>query len=145
MIWLREQPKGFTIILWMLSVIWATDSAAYFVGKAIGGWKIWPAISPNKTWSGLVGGVLAAYLVGCITVWFNDSEKPNLLIFLSVVLSIYGQIGDMVESWIKRTFGVKDSGKAIPGHGGILDRVDSLVPVAPKVAMVVFFDHWGIF
>jgi phosphatidate cytidylyltransferase len=145
LLWLRDHHKGQAIVFWLLATVWATDIAAYFVGSIIGGWKIYPAISPNKTWSGLAGGVIAAAFVGYITAKLSNSNKPDFLIMLSVVLGVYGQIGDFVESWIKRKFGVKDSGKMLPGHGGILDRVDSLVPVAPKVVFVVLFDKWGIF
>lgn len=140
LIWMREQEKGNIVIFWLLANVWVTDIAAYVVGKVVGGWKIWPNISPNKTWSGFIAGVLAAALVGYVTARLNNSEKSWLLILISIVLSIYGQIGDMIESWIKRHFNVKDSGKMIPGHGGILDRVDSLVPVAPKVVVLLLFE-----
>jgi phosphatidate cytidylyltransferase len=145
LIWLREHAKGREIIFWLLANIWATDIAAYIFGNLIGGWKICPKISPNKSWSGFVGGVCAAFVVGYVTTKLMHSNKPQYIMILSVVLSIYGQIGDLIESWMKRYFHVKDSGKIIPGHGGILDRVDSLVPVAPKVVMVLLFDKWGIF
>ncbi|KKB96075.1 Phosphatidate cytidylyltransferase [Candidatus Arcanobacter lacustris] len=145
LIWIREQHKGMSIIFWLLANVWATDIAAYLVGSTVGGWKIWPSISPNKTWSGFVAGVLASTGVGYATAKLTGSQRPDILILMSIVLSIYGQIGDMVESWIKRHFNVKDSGKMVPGHGGILDRVDSLVPVAPKVVAVLLFDKWGIF
>lgn len=145
LIWLRDQHKGNEIIFWLLATVWATDIGAYIAGSTIGGWKICPQISPNKTWSGLAGGIIAAALVGYITSRIGHSNKPHYLIMLSIILGIYGQIGDLIESWIKRKFGVKDSGHIIPGHGGILDRVDSLVPVAPKVVFVVLFDKWGIF
>ncbi|MFN7038876.1 MAG: phosphatidate cytidylyltransferase [Alphaproteobacteria bacterium] len=145
LIWLRDQAKGREIVFWLLSVVWATDIFAYFIGNIIGGWKIAPSISPNKTWSGLVGGVCASAIVGIITANTCHSNNPKYLIGLSIILGIYAQIGDLVESWFKRKFGVKDSGHVLPGHGGIMDRVDGIVPVAPKVAMIVLFDHWGIF
>jgi len=145
LIWLRDHTKGFEIILWLLANVWATDIAAYLVGMTIGGWKLCPSISPNKTWSGFIAGVLAATLVGYITAKLVHSNKPHMLMLMSIVLSIYGQIGDLIESWIKRKFDVKDSGKMIPGHGGILDRVDSLVPVAPKVVAILLLDSGGIF
>lgn len=145
LLWLRDQDKGLIVIMWMLGVVWATDIAAYFGGNIIGGWKLCPPISPNKTWSGLISGVAAGYFIGCLAVTISNPSKPQYLISLSVILAIYAQIGDLVESWIKRKCGVKDSGHVIPGHGGILDRVDSIVPVAPKVAIVLLFDKWGIF
>ncbi|RYE14081.1 MAG: CDP-archaeol synthase [Rickettsiales bacterium] len=145
MIWLREQDKGREIIFWLISVVFATDIMAYFVGKTFGGWKIAPKISPNKTWSGLLGGVCAAAIVGIITSRIYHSNNPKYLIGLSIILAIYAQTGDFFESWIKRKFNIKDTGNIIPGHGGIMDRVDGIVPVAPKVAMIVLFDHWGIF
>ncbi len=145
LIWLREQPKGSQILFWLLANIWATDIAAYIFGNLIGGWKICPAISPHKSWSGFIAGACSALMVGYVTTKLMHSNKPQYIMILSVVLSIYGQIGDLIESWVKRYFHVKDSGKIIPGHGGILDRVDSLVPVAPKVVMVLLFDKWGIF
>ncbi|MFV9875601.1 MAG: phosphatidate cytidylyltransferase [Rickettsiales endosymbiont of Dermacentor nuttalli] len=145
LIWLRAHTNGVIIIVWLLAIVWATDIGAYLGGNIIGGWKLCPMISPKKTWSGLICGVLFAYLVSIITSIYVYSHKPVFLITLSVLLSIYAQIGDLIESWIKRKFGVKDSGHVIPGHGGILDRVDSLVPVAPKVVLVVLFDKWGMF
>ncbi|AIL65726.1 Phosphatidate cytidylyltransferase [Rickettsiales bacterium Ac37b] len=145
LIWLRAHTNGAVIIIWLLAIVWVTDIGAYIGGNLIGGWKLCPKISPKKTWSGFVCGILAAYLVGIITSVYAHSHKPSFLIALSIVLSIYGQIGDLIESWIKRKFGVKNSGHIIPGHGGILDRVDSLVPVAPKVVLVVLFDKWGMF
>jgi phosphatidate cytidylyltransferase len=145
LIWIREHAKGREVIFWLLANVWVTDIAAYFAGNLIGGPKLCPNISPNKTWSGLIGGVAGACLVGYITADISHSNKPAYLIILSATLGIYGQIGDLIESWIKRKFNVKDSGKIIPGHGGILDRVDSLVPVAPKVVFVLLFDKWGIF
>jgi phosphatidate cytidylyltransferase len=145
MIWLREHPKGMVVIYWLLSVVWVTDIMAYLFGSIIGGWKIAPKISPNKTWAGLIGAILGAFMVGAATAVAINASHPQYVIVLSTVLGIYAQIGDLIESWIKRLFAVKDSGNIIPGHGGVLDRVDSLVPVAPKVVMVLMFDHWGIF
>lgn len=146
MIWLRGiTDKGELIIYWLFSVVWATDIGAYFAGCYIGGWKLAPAISPKKTWSGLIGGLICATLVGYITSYLYNPTNPEALILLSGVLGAYGQIGDLLESWIKRKFSIKDSGNLIPGHGGILDRVDSLVTVAPKVVLVLLLDKWGIF
>lgn len=145
LLWLRDYDKGREVVLWLLAVVWTTDIGAYIAGKTVGGYKICPAISPNKTWAGLVGGLFGALLVGYLTTKLIYSAKPMYLIIISLMLGAYGQFGDLVESWLKRKFKVKDSGFIIPGHGGILDRVDSLVPVAPKVVLILLFDKWGIF
>ncbi|MEW9501272.1 phosphatidate cytidylyltransferase [Jeotgalibacillus marinus] len=122
-------------ILWIayaLLIIWTTDSGAYFIGKAIGRKKLWPDISPNKTVEGFIGGICSALVVVAIFVYFVPLET-NLwyLLFATVVLSAFGQIGDLVESALKRHYKVKDSGTILPGHGGLLDRFDSLLFVLP--------------
>ena len=145
LLWIRDQERGFIITMWLLIVVWITDIAAYLFGRWIGGWKIYAPISSNKTWSGLIAGVISATLFGW---WFSEkieSLHPFYLILLTATLSIYAQVGDFVESFIKRKFGAKDSGDILPGHGGILDRVDGIVTVAPKVVVVLLFDKWGLF
>lgn len=129
---LRELPDGLLLFLFVLFTIWATDSAAYFVGRALKGPKIWPSISPNKTVSGTVGGLAAAALIG--TVFFAISKgtaAAGQWVAIAVAISAAGQIGDFVESGIKRSMDVKDSGWILPGHGGILDRFDSLLFASP--------------
>jgi len=120
---------GLVYILYSLFMVWATDSGAYFIGKALGKRKLWPEISPNKTVEGFVGGVVCAVVISLLFVLFTDINGS--IIGITVVLSIFGQIGDLVQSAFKRHFNVKDSGTILPGHGGILDRFDSLLFVWP--------------
>lgn len=135
LIWLRQQPDGIAWVLWLIGVVVATDIGGYAAGRTIGGPKLSPRISPKKTWAGLIGGVVAAAVVGLIAAPFLDTGDVALVV-LSAVLAVWEQIGDLFESGIKRHFGVKDSGTIIPGHGGVLDRVDGLVFVAPAVALI---------
>ena len=137
--WLRANPAhGAETIFWLVAVVWATDTGAYAAGRLIGGPKLAPQISPNKTWAGLAGGALAAGLVGAYAAVLL--EAPNILwpIVLSAALALVAQAGDLGESYLKRHFGVKDSGRLIPGHGGLLDRVDGLLTVAPTVAAIMW-------
>ena len=130
-LWLRLDPLlGRAAVFWLLGVVWATDSCAYFAGRGIGGPKIAPSLSPKKTWAGLVGGMLGAGAVGFGTSLWLGMGSPAILGGLSALLAIVAQAGDFLESGLKRRAGVKDSGKLIPGHGGILDRVDGLVAAA---------------
>ena len=133
LIWLRVQPQGLGLVLWVLTLVWATDIFAYFAGRAIGGPRIAPRISPKKTWAGLVGGVIGAMVVGGLVADWANFPAP-LFATLSGGLAVVAQAGDFFESWLKRRVGVKDSGTLLPGHGGIMDRVDGLVPVAVLVA-----------
>ena len=125
------------ILFWMFAIIWATDIFAFFAGKSLGGAKIAPAISPNKTWSGLIGGVLASLAIGAVSAIIFPGSVIFFLI-ISVLISIVEQISDLVESKFKRIFGVKDSGDIIPGHGGVLDRLDGMILVAPLVWVIIF-------
>lgn len=118
---------GMVAIVFIFAVVWGTDILAYFVGRAIGGPKLAPRISPGKTWSGAIGGTIAGVLAGCLVVWFAGESLTVGLVVFTIVLSIGSQIGDLFESFIKRRFGVKDSSRLIPGHGGVMDRVDGLV------------------
>jgi phosphatidate cytidylyltransferase len=121
-------------------MIWATDSGAYFIGKATGKRKLWPEISPNKTVEGSIGGVASALIIAVLFVLLTDINASVIsLMAITVVLSIFGQIGDLVQSAFKRHFNVKDSGNILPGHGGILDRFDSLLFVLP---LLHFFHLW---
>lgn len=133
LLYIREQ--GAALAFWYFSVIWALDIGAYFTGKFVGGAKLAPAISPGKTWSGLGGGVLAAMVVGGLIAIFAGGQS-FFLVILASVLALLAQAGDLYESWIKRQFGLKDSSSLIPGHGGILDRVDGIVASAPILALV---------
>lgn len=136
LIWLRNQPDGFALVMWTMGLVWATDILAYFAGRAIGGPKIWPAISPNKTWAGLVGGMIGAGLFSLAFAAWREWPQPGIAMFaLGAMLAVVAQAGDFFESWLKRRAGVKDSGRIFPGHGGVMDRVDGLVPVACIVAL----------
>ena len=127
-----RQEGGLVFIFYSLFIIWATDSGAYFIGKALGKNKLWPEISPNKTVEGSIGGVVCAVIVAVLFVFFSNINVGLLtLMGITVVLSVFGQIGDLVQSAFKRHFNVKDSGNILPGHGGILDRFDSLIFVWP--------------
>lgn len=134
LLWLRHQPiHGRETVIWVLACIWATDIGAYFVGRAAGGAKLAPAISPGKTWSGLVGGMAwAAVASAAVGYGFGLGETISLAV-TGAVLAIVGQAGDLLESAAKRRAGVKDSGRLIPGHGGLLDRVDGLIAVLVAV------------
>lgn len=145
-IYVRAQPEiGIALIAWCFAVVWSTDIAAYFVGRKLGGPKLWPAVSPKKTWSGAIGGAVAGVL-GALGVallaeilggrWpLGISQTIAAALFCSAA----GQLGDLAESSLKRRFGVKDSGSIIPGHGGVLDRLDAFVVVASLVALAVVF------
>ena len=131
---LRRQHEGLAWTFWAMALVWATDIGAYFAGRAIGGAKLWPAISPNKTWAGLAGGVLAASLFGA--AMHMAAGLPLRMTLATPVLAVLAQGGDLYESWLKRRAGVKDSGTLLPGHGGVMDRLDGLVPVAPVAAVL---------
>ncbi|MGN7386783.1 phosphatidate cytidylyltransferase [Sporosarcina sp. SAFN-015] len=125
---------GFEYVFYALLVIWTTDSGAYFVGRKIGKRKLWPEISPNKTVEGFLGGIVFAVLFACvIQIFYPIAPSYGMLIIVTIIASIVGQLGDLVESALKRHFGVKDSGNLLPGHGGILDRFDSLLFVLPLI------------
>lgn len=132
---LRRAPDGVLVTTWAMALVWACDTGAYFAGRSIGGPKLAPSVSPNKTWAGLGGGVVAAGLFG----WaLHDLTGLDWrLAAASPLLAVLAQAGDLYESALKRRAGVKDSGNVLPGHGGVLDRLDGLVPVAPVAALLV--------
>ncbi|HEV2569495.1 phosphatidate cytidylyltransferase [Sphingomonas sp.] len=138
LLFLRGQENGLLLALWALATVWATDIGAYAAGRSIGGPKLAPSVSPNKTWAGLIGGVAAAFVLGLL-LWQYAGLRLQLA-FASPILGVIAQIGDLYESWLKRQAGVKDSGKLLPGHGGVLDRLDGLVPVAPAAAGLILLD-----
>ncbi len=124
-------------MLFLVLVIWASDIGAYLVGRLVGGPKLAPAISPGKTWSGAVGGLVAAGAVGiAVAVWAGGRLPAPHCIAIAMILGVASQIGDLLESWFKRHFGVKDSGRSIPGHGGLLDRLDGMLTAAPTAALM---------
>ncbi|PLR84244.1 phosphatidate cytidylyltransferase [Bacillus canaveralius] len=132
---LETRDAGIEFVFYSLLIVWATDSGAYFIGRAMGKNKLWPEISPNKTVEGFVGGIICALVVAIVfSIFAEKIDAPLLeLIIITVLLSIFGQIGDLVESALKRHYNVKDSGSLLPGHGGILDRFDSLLFVWPLI------------
>jgi len=136
-VWLRADPiAGLATSLWILILVWAIDTAAYAVGRSVGGPKLAPRISPNKTWSGLLGWVVAAMLVGAATGWFHETSAAWRITVASGGLAVVEQIGDIAESYAKRRFGAKDSGSLIPGHGGLLDRLDGMLAVVTAVVLL---------
>jgi phosphatidate cytidylyltransferase len=134
LLWVRERDAhGLELLVWVFLVTWSTDIGAYFVGRAFGKRKLAPSISPGKTVEGLCGGIAAASLIG--GAWVLAMGLGYALLALAPVLAIAAQAGDLFESRMKRRAGVKDSGSWLPGHGGVLDRLDGLVPVAVLTAL----------
>ncbi|ATE67330.1 phosphatidate cytidylyltransferase [Rhizorhabdus dicambivorans] len=136
LVFLREQPgQGLLLTLWTLVIVWATDIGAYFAGRTIGGPRLAPKLSPNKTWAGLIGGMASAAIAGALIAW--QGGLPAFCWMAGAPLAVAAQMGDLFESWLKRRSGVKDSGTLLPGHGGVLDRLDGVVPVAVLVSACV--------
>jgi phosphatidate cytidylyltransferase len=131
---MRLGPAGLRNVLFVLLVVWAGDIGAYLVGRLIGGPRLAPKISPGKTWSGAVGGSVAAVLAGAAAGW----ENPVRAALLALAFTLVAQAGDLLESAIKRHFGAKDSGWIIPGHGGLLDRLDGVLAAAPVALLWSF-------
>jgi phosphatidate cytidylyltransferase len=141
LLWLaREGISGRVTLLWVVAVVWATDIGAYVVGKMLGGPRLAPRWSPRKTWAGLAGGTVCAALSGWVTAALLGLSPALPLVFISAGLAIVEQFGDLAQSFAKRRFGVKDSSGLIPGHGGLLDRVDGLLAVVPVVALMTLLD-----
>ncbi len=141
LVWLRgADPAGRSLVLWLLVTVWATDIGAYFAGRLIGGPRLAPAVSPNKTWAGLAGAVVSAAVVGLLFP-LVDTDAPGAAILAptGAVLAVIAQGGDLAESFVKRRFGVKDASHLIPGHGGLFDRVDGLL----AAALVLSVWHWA--
>ncbi len=130
----RDHDFGLVAILFLFALVWATDIAGYFAGRAIGGPKLATAISPNKTWSGAVGGTLGALIAGVAVAKLFGIENIVFVGFVALMLSAVAQAGDLFESGIKRRFGAKDAGKLIPGHGGVMDRLDGFLAAAAVAA-----------
>ncbi|KIL73602.1 phosphatidate cytidylyltransferase [Bacillus badius] len=134
---IETREAGVIFVFFALFITWATDSGAYFVGRSFGKRKLWPEISPKKTIEGSVGGIIAAIIVALIISLVGDMDIPVFkLLIATAVLSVFGQLGDLAESALKRHYGVKDSGTLLPGHGGILDRTDSWLFVFPLVHLL---------
>ncbi|MGD9784963.1 MAG: phosphatidate cytidylyltransferase [Hyphomicrobiaceae bacterium] len=137
LLWLRsEEPLGLTAILFIFAVVWSSDIAAFVAGRTLGGPKLWPRVSPKKTWSGFAGGLAAVATVGAIFAGAVPGATLTRLVLVAVLLGLTAQAGDLAESALKRVFGVKDSSTLIPGHGGVMDRADSIVAVAVAAAMI---------
>jgi phosphatidate cytidylyltransferase len=132
----RDPTLGFWALLFLFAVVWATDIAAYFAGRAIGGPKLMPAVSPKKTWAGAIGGALGGVVAGLIVVKYAGLGVAPALVILAFMLSVVAQAGDLLESAIKRHFGAKDSSGLIPGHGGLMDRLDGFLTAAAAAVMV---------
>jgi phosphatidate cytidylyltransferase len=132
-----DRVYGFAALIFVLLIVWATDTAGYFAGRGFGGAKLWPQVSPNKTWAGAVGGFVASLTVAIGFAFFNPARTVPLLL-LGASLSIVAQLGDLFESAVKRRFGVKDSSRIIPGHGGLLDRLDGFVAAIVLAAILGF-------
>ena len=135
LVWMRNADGSSLVLLWMFLVIWASDSAAFIVGRVIGGPLLYPSVSPAKTWAGAIGGLLASVATGLGTAAMIQ-ETLTTTLALSVIVCIAAQSGDLLQSALKRRWQVKDTGRLIPGHGGLMDRLDSLVLAAPVFAMV---------
>ena len=134
LLWIRERDAhGLALLIWTFIVTWSTDIGAYFAGRRFGKQKLAPSISPNKTVEGLYGGMIAATLLGGGWALATGLGKP--LLGFPPLFAIAAQMGDLFESWMKRRAGVKDSGNWLPGHGGVLDRLDGLAPVAVLTAI----------
>ena len=131
LLWMRgDEPYGFLAVLLIFAIVWASDTTAYAAGRLIGGPKLWPQISPNKTWAGLLGGLAASTAAAALFSFFVEGASPLGLALTGLVLGIVAQAGDLAESALKRVFGFKDASALIPGHGGFMDRMDSIVTVA---------------
>jgi phosphatidate cytidylyltransferase len=141
MVWLRSDPTlGATALLYLLLVAWTTDTASYGGGRLVGGPKLAPSISPRKTWSGLLAGILAPALVGYAFALFLQDTSAWRLTLVSIVIAAACQAGDLGESAVKRRFGIKDMSNLIPGHGGLLDRIDGLLIAAIAAALIALRD-----
>ena len=137
LVWLRSDPLlGRETLFWLLALVWASDIGGYTFGRLIGGRKLAPTWSPNKTWAGFVGAAVSAAFVGAVTALIIGIPSVWLLVGLSALLGGVTQGGDLFESWVKRRFGVKDTSGLIPGHGGLLDRVDGLLAASALTALI---------
>ena len=127
---------GFLATIFVFAVVWTTDIAGYFAGRAIGGRKLMPNVSPKKTWSGAIGGTLAATVVAVVVAQASTATAGLAVAVLAVALSAFAQAGDLLESFVKRRFGAKDSSRLIPGHGGLMDRLDGFVGACAAAALI---------
>jgi phosphatidate cytidylyltransferase len=137
LLWLRsDEPFGFTAVLFVFAVVWGSDTAAYAAGRAIGGPKLWPRVSPNKTWAGLLGALAAGAAAAAVFAALEPEASTVRLLLLGIGLAFVAQAGDLAESALKRLFDLKDASDLIPGHGGFMDRMDSIVAAAVAAALL---------
>jgi phosphatidate cytidylyltransferase len=137
-----SEPLGLVGILFVFAVVWATDTGAFFVGRGLGGARLWPRVSPNKTWSGAIGGIVAGVAAGLVVLAVARLPVTPMSALVAGALAVAAEAGDLFESALKRTFGTKDAGRLIPGHGGLMDRVDGLLAAA-GIGALVGFAHAG--
>jgi phosphatidate cytidylyltransferase len=119
-----DEAYGFLAVLLLFAIVWTTDVLGYFAGRAFGGPKLLPAVSPKKTWSGAIAGTLGAMIVAVMAASFFGTFNRTAIAIIALLLSVVAQLGDLFESWVKRQFGAKDASRLIPGHGGVMDRLD---------------------
>jgi len=131
-----DREDGFLAVIFLFAVVWTSDIAAYFIGRRVGGPKLVPQVSPNKTWSGAIGGTLAAVVVGLALAKTAALAGLFAIAMLAIVLSVSAQAGDVFESFLKRRFGAKDSSHLIPGHGGLMDRLDGFVTASVVATLI---------
>jgi phosphatidate cytidylyltransferase len=131
-----DTEMGLLAVIFLYAVVWSTDIAGYFVGRAVGGPKLMPSVSPKKTWSGAIGGLMAAVAVAVAAAHYGGLTGWLYIALVAVALSVVAQAGDLFESWLKRRFGAKDSSHLIPGHGGLMDRLDGFVAAAALAALI---------
>lgn len=132
----RDAGHGFAAIVFLFGIVWASDVCGYFAGRLLGGPKLWRAVSPNKTWSGAIGGAVGALAAGVAIAAYAERTNPFAIAVLALLLSAVSQAGDLLESAVKRRFGVKDASHVIPGHGGVMDRLDGFVAAATVAAAI---------
>jgi len=131
-----DNTYGFAVIVLLFAIVWTTDVLGYFAGRAVGGPKLLPAVSPNKTWSGAISGTGGAMVVALLVASLFGSFNVLAILIIAFVLSVLAQFGDLFESWVKRQFGAKDAGKLIPGHGGVMDRLDGFWAAAVAACII---------
>jgi phosphatidate cytidylyltransferase len=137
-----DNTYGFLALILLFAIVWTTDILGYFAGRAIGGPKLLPAISPKKTWSGAIAGTLGAMIVAVLVANYFGAFNTTAIALIALLLSIMAQLGDLLESWVKRQFGAKDASHLIPGHGGVMDRLDGFWAAA-LVGCVIGLLHGG--
>ena len=134
----HDNEAGRANVLFLFLVVWASDIGAYMAGRFFGGPKLMPAVSPNKTWSGAIGGLASAIVIGVATAELLAPGGASRAAAAAIMVGVMAQAGDLLESWIKRRFDVKDSSALIPGHGGLLDRLDGVLAAAPVAALLAY-------